>query len=48
MNIQLAACEEYFDGERAGELGDVIIRYLQCHLLSEPSRCNNVMFVKGA
>lgn len=26
MNLQLAACEEYFSGEKAGDLGDVVIR----------------------
>lgn len=26
MNVQLAACEEYLNGEKAGELGDVVIR----------------------
>lgn len=36
MNVQLAGCEEYFNEEKAGELGDVVIR------------CNNVMFIKGA
>ena len=26
MNIQLSGCEEYSNGERAGELGEVVIR----------------------
>ncbi len=26
MNVQLSACEEFFDGTSAGPLGDVIIR----------------------
>jgi small nuclear ribonucleoprotein F len=36
MNLQLRGCEEYFNGESAGVLGDVLVR------------CNNVLFVKEA
>lgn len=36
MNLQLANCEEYVDGELAGNLGEVLIR------------CNNVMYIREA
>ena len=36
MNLQLANCEEYIDGELAGNLGEVLIR------------CNNVMYIREA
>lgn len=34
MNFQLAETEEWIDGEKAGDLGDVMIR------------CNNVLYVR--
>lgn len=52
MNVQLSGCEEYFDGEKAGDLGDVVIRYKSlAHsgaLTFICIRCNNVMFIKGS
>lgn len=27
MNLQLSGCEEYFGADKAGDLGDVVIRY---------------------
>ncbi|XP_050309582.1 small nuclear ribonucleoprotein F-like [Anthonomus grandis grandis] len=36
MNLQLANCEEFIDGDATGNLGEVFIR------------CNNVMFIRGA
>ena len=27
MNLQLAGCEEFLGEEKAGDLGDVVIRY---------------------
>jgi small nuclear ribonucleoprotein F len=27
MNLQLSSCEEFVNGEKAGDLGDVVIRY---------------------
>lgn len=36
MNLQLLDTEEFIDGQRAGELGEVLIR------------CNNVLYIRGA
>jgi len=36
MNLQLGNCEEFIDGEFAGNLGEVLIR------------CNNVLYVRQA
>ena len=36
MNLQLAECEEYLDGQFAGFLGNVLIR------------CNNVLYISAA
>ncbi|XP_050314017.1 small nuclear ribonucleoprotein F [Anthonomus grandis grandis] len=36
MNLQLANCQEYIDGDVTGNLGEVLIR------------CNNVLFIRGA
>lgn len=54
MNVQLSGCEEYVSEEKAGDLGDVVIRYQNqnyssfCILKTILTRCNNVLFVKGA
>lgn len=34
MNFQLSETEEWIEGERAGELGDVMVR------------CNNVLYIR--
>jgi small nuclear ribonucleoprotein F len=36
MNLQLADCEEFVEGELAGSLGEVLIR------------CNNVLYMRAA
>eukprot|EP01006_Ploeotia_vitrea_P066438 TRINITY_DN94972_c0_g1_i1.p2 TRINITY_DN94972_c0_g1~~TRINITY_DN94972_c0_g1_i1.p2 ORF type:complete len:108 (-),score=11.59 TRINITY_DN94972_c0_g1_i1:269-556(-) len=35
MNLQLASCEEWFDNQFSGNLGEVLIR------------CNNVLYIRG-
>ncbi|XP_057537742.1 probable small nuclear ribonucleoprotein F [Amaranthus tricolor] len=35
MNLQLANTEEYIEGQKTGDLGEILIR------------CNNVMYLRG-
>ncbi|CAI9091212.1 OLC1v1026174C1 [Oldenlandia corymbosa var. corymbosa] len=35
MNLQLANAEEYIDGHKKGDLGEILIR------------CNNVLYLRG-
>lgn len=56
MNIQLSGTEEYIEDKPTGSLGQVLIRYgfsypsciLRNAMLTMGSRCNNVLWVRGA
>lgn len=41
MNVQIANTEEYIDGQLAGNLGEVLIRFVSCCLNFEPQCGNN-------